>query len=84
MDRLLDSGFSNIYGKWKMADCPMLKITLACRRKIERKKGDGAAKMEGLEDEEMKMNRRRMKASAFFHFSCPSFCLEFMSVIFSL
>ena len=35
-----------------MPDCPMLKLVLASTRKIERTKGDGAEKTEGLEHED--------------------------------
>ena len=52
IDRLLDSGLNNVLAKWQMPDCPMLKLVLASTRKIARKKGDGAEKTEGLEDED--------------------------------
>lgn len=52
IDRLLDAGLSNVLAKWRMPDCPTLKLVLASTRKIERKKGDCAEKTEGLEDED--------------------------------
>ena len=52
IDRLLDSGISNVLAKWQMPDCPSLKLVLASTRKIARKMGDGREKTEGLEDED--------------------------------
>lgn len=45
IDRILDSKLSNFLGKWQKPDCPTSKLTLASMRKIEKKKGDCAAKM---------------------------------------
>ncbi len=52
IDRLLDSGLNNVLAKWQMPDRPMLKLVLASTRKIAKKKGDGAEKTVGLEDED--------------------------------
>ena len=55
IDRLLDSGLSNVLAKWQMPDCSSLKLVLASERKIARKMGDGREKTEGLEEEDEKM-----------------------------
>ena len=55
IDRLLDSGLSNVLAKWQMPDCPSLKLVLASERKIARKMGDGREKTKGLEEYDEKM-----------------------------
>ncbi len=55
IDRLLDSGLSNVLAKWQIPDCPSLKLALASERKIARKMGDGRKKTVGLEEEDEKI-----------------------------
>ena len=55
IDRLLDTGLSNVLAKWQMPDCPSLKLVLASERKIARKMGDGREKTKGLEEDDEKM-----------------------------
>ena len=55
IDRLLDSGLSNVLAKWQMTDCPSLKLVLASERNFARKMGDGSEKTKGLEEDDEKM-----------------------------